>query len=67
MTKGTVKYFNEHRGWGIISVDNADDLYVHHSRIEMEGFKTLRPGQQVTVEVAPGEPRSEARSVRPVS
>lgn len=48
MSKGKVKYFNQSKGWGIIAgEDVAQDVYVHHTSIDMEGFKTLREGQEV--------------------
>ncbi len=52
MCKGTVKYFNEHRGWGIIgSLESEQDVYVHHTAINMEGFRTLKEGQMVKYDV----------------
>ena len=53
MTKGKVKYFNEHKGWGIIADPvSQQDVYVHYTAINMEGYKTLRAGQEVTFDVA---------------
>lgn len=51
MPKGTVKWFNDTKGYGFIAQDNGDDVFVHFSSIEMEGFKTLAEGQQVEFEV----------------
>lgn len=52
MCRGTVKYFNEHRGWGIIGSQETDqDVYVHHTAINMEGFRTLKEGQQVQYDI----------------
>ncbi|RME31703.1 MAG: cold shock domain-containing protein [Candidatus Zixiibacteriota bacterium] len=52
MSKGKVKYFNEYKGWGIISSEDMNqDVYVHHSAINMDGYRTLREGQEVLYEV----------------
>jgi CspA family cold shock protein len=52
MIKGKVKYFNEHKGWGIIGDSKSErDIYVHYTAINMEGFKTLKAGQEVTFDV----------------
>ena len=48
MCKGTVKYFNEYRGWGIIeNIGSDQDVYVHHTAINMDGYRTLKQGQDV--------------------
>ncbi|HOP07337.1 MAG TPA: cold shock domain-containing protein [candidate division Zixibacteria bacterium] len=48
MSKGKVKYFNDLRGWGFISPEERDqDVYVHYTAINMDGYKTLREGQEV--------------------
>ncbi|MDP6117165.1 MAG: cold-shock protein, partial [Planctomycetota bacterium] len=49
---GTVKWFNEFKGYGFIEQPNGVDIFVHHSAIRGEGFKTLREGQQVEYEIA---------------
>jgi CspA family cold shock protein len=51
MAKGTVKWFNDTKGYGFIAQENGDDVFVHFSSIEMEGFKTLAEGQPVEFEV----------------
>ncbi len=52
MSKGKVKYFNDLKGWGFIAGEKTDEnVYVHHSEILMDGFKTLREGQDVLFEV----------------
>jgi CspA family cold shock protein len=52
LTKGTVKYFNDLRGWGIIGNASLDqDVYVHYTAINMDGFKTLKEGQDVLFEL----------------
>lgn len=53
MSKGRVKYFNEHKGWGIIANAEKDqDVYVHYTAIKMDGYKTLKEGQEVFYEMA---------------
>ena len=59
MAKGTVKWFNNSKGYGFISRESGPDLFVHHSEIQGEGFKTLAEGQEVEFEVTNG-PKGEA-------
>ena len=47
MTKGTVKWFNDKKGFGFLSREEGDDVFVHHTSIQGDGFKTLNEGQQV--------------------
>ena len=54
MSKGTVKWFNESKGFGFISRDDGDDVFVHHTAITGNGFKTLAEGQEVTFDVDKG-------------
>jgi cold shock protein len=51
MTKGTVKWFNESKGFGFIARDDGDDVFVHHTSISGSGFKSLAEGQAVTFDV----------------
>ena len=51
MAKGTVKWFNDKKGFGFLSREDGDDVFVHHSAIQGEGFKTLKEGQEVEFEV----------------
>jgi CspA family cold shock protein len=51
MAKGTVKWFNESKGFGFISREDGDDLFVHHTAIQGSGFKTLSEGQAVSFDV----------------
>ncbi|MDH3293692.1 MAG: cold-shock protein [Acidimicrobiia bacterium] len=64
MPTGTVKFFNAEKGFGFISRDGADDVFVHFSNIVGEGYKTLDEGQQVEFDVAPGRKGEEAKNVR---
>ena len=55
MPKGKVKWFNENKGYGFIEQDNGEDVFVHYSVIEMEGFKTLAEGTEVEFEFTNGD------------
>ena len=60
MINGTVKWFNAEKGYGFISNDEGgDDIFVHFSAIQSEGFKTLKEGQKVTFDVEPDPKNSE--------
>ncbi len=65
MARGTVKWFNETKGFGFISLeDGSNDLFVHQSAIDMDGFRTLAEGQQVEFEVVEGAKGPAAEKVR---
>ncbi|NOX37647.1 MAG: cold-shock protein [Calditrichaeota bacterium] len=56
MPTGKVKWFNDNKGWGFIEPDEGgDDVFVHYSAIQEEGYKTLREGQRVEYELRPGK------------
>ena len=55
MASGTVKWFNPDKGYGFIAREDGDDLFVHYSEIDMEGFKTLAEGQAVEFEITEGQ------------
>ena len=63
MKQGTVKWFNAEKGFGFIEVENEDDVFVHFSAIEGEGFKSLDEGQQVEFEVVEGNRGPQAANV----
>lgn len=63
---GTVKWFNDKKGFGFITPeDGGDDLFVHHSNIAVEGYRTLKEGQKVEFEAAQGRKGPEATNVKP--
>ena len=59
-----MKFFNSEKGYGFISRDDGDDVFVHFSNIEGSGFRTLEEGQNVEFEVGPGRKGDEALNVR---
>ncbi len=63
MVQGTVKWFNDQKGYGFISVEGGEDLFVHHSSILGDGFKTLLEGETVEFEAAPGKKGQQAINV----
>ncbi|RQD67935.1 MAG: cold-shock protein [Tindallia sp. MSAO_Bac2] len=66
MEKGTVKWFNAEKGYGFISRENGEDVFVHFSAITMDGFKTLDEGQEVEFEIVEGEKGPQATNVSKV-
>ena len=66
MPTGTVKFFNAEKGFGFISREGADDVFVHFSNIVGEGYRTLDEGQHVEFDVAPGRKGEEAKNVRAI-
>lgn len=64
MPTGTVKFFNAEKGFGFITREGADDVFVHFSNIVGEGYKTLDEGQAVEFDIAPGRKGDEAKNVR---
>lgn len=63
MVTGTVKWFNGEKGFGFISVEGQNDVFVHFSAIQGEGFKTLEEGQKVTFEIEEGARGPQAKNV----
>ena len=66
MEQGTVKWFNDAKGFGFISRANGDDVFVHHSAIKSEGFRSLAEGQAVQFDVVKGPKGWQAENVQPV-
>ncbi|MBC5637027.1 MULTISPECIES: cold-shock protein [Ornithinibacillus] len=63
MENGVVKWFNAEKGYGFISVEGGNDVFVHYSAIQGEGFKTLEEGQEVSFEIVEGERGPQAANV----
>jgi CspA family cold shock protein len=66
LATGTVKFFNAEKGFGFISREGGDDVFVHFSAIQGTGYKTLEEGQRVEFDIGPGRKGDEAQNVRPV-
>jgi len=64
VANGIVKWFDEKKGYGFITIEGGKDAFVHHSNIEGTGFKTLQEGQRVTCEVTQGTKGPQAEKVR---
>ena len=67
MATGTVKWFNDSKGFGFITPDGGgEDLFCHHTAIQTEGFRSLQEGQKVEFDVARGPKGLQAQNVRPL-
>ena len=66
MAKGSVKWFNDQKGFGFIAQEGGADVFVHFSAIQGEGFKTLAEGQEVEFEVVEGPKGLQAANVQPL-
>ncbi|MFC1624637.1 cold-shock protein [Candidatus Omnitrophota bacterium] len=63
MAKGTVKWFNDQKGFGFITPEDGPDVFVHHTAIQSDGFKTLAEGQAVEFEITKGPKGNQAQNV----
>jgi len=63
MVKGTVKWFSNQKGYGFITPENGSDVFVHHTAIQGEGYKTLEEGQKVEFEIEKGPKGEQATNV----
>ena len=66
MNTGTVKWFNAEKGYGFISDEQGNDVFVHYSSIQADGFKTLEEGQKVTFDITEGARGPQAANVKVV-
>jgi CspA family cold shock protein len=66
LATGTVKFFNAEKGYGFISREQGDDVFVHYSSIQGGGYRSLDEGQRVEFDVAPGRKGEEAQNVRAI-
>ena len=64
MAEGSVKWFNDSKGFGFIQQDDGPDVFVHFSAIAMEGFKTLQEGDRVTFDIVEGQKGPQAANVQ---
>ena len=64
MAQGTVKWFNDSKGYGFISQEGGEDVFVHHTAIQMDGFRSLAEGDRVEFEVVKGPKGLQAQNVR---
>jgi len=63
MVQGTVKWFSNQKGYGFITPESGKDVFVHHSEIQGDGYKTLQEGQAVQFEIAEGPKGEQAKNV----
>lgn len=66
MAQGTVKWFNADKGYGFIAVDDGNDVFVHYSAIQMDGYRSLEQGQRVEFEITQSDRGPQAEAVRAV-
>jgi cold shock protein len=66
MTVGTVKWFNADKGYGFISPESGEDVFVHFSAIQADGYRSLEEGQAVEFDITQGPKGPQAANVRPV-
>lgn len=67
MVQGTVKWFNSEKGYGFIAQTDGEDVFVHHSAIQMNGYRSLEEGQSVEFELTEGPKGLQAVEVRPAT
>ncbi|MGR3174541.1 MAG: cold-shock protein [Candidatus Scalindua sp.] len=63
MPTGTVKWFNDKKGFGFISIEGGEDIFVHHTAIQSDGFRTLEEGDNVEFEIVKGDKGDKAEKV----
>ncbi len=67
LAEGTVKWFSNEKGYGFIAREGAEDVFVHHSQVNMEGYRSLTEGQRVEFEVEQGDKGLQAKNVQPIA
>jgi cold shock protein len=67
LAQGTVKWFSNEKGYGFIQRDEGDDVFVHHTAVQMEGYRSLTEGQRVEFEVVQGDKGLQASNVQPIA
>ncbi len=66
MPTGTVKWFNDKKGFGFISLEGGEDIFVHHTAIQSDGFRSLEEGDNVEFEIVQGDKGNKAENVKRV-
>ena len=66
MPTGTVKWFNDKKGFGFISIEGGEDIFVHHTAIQSDGFRTLEEGDNVEFEIVKGDKGDKAEQVKKI-
>jgi CspA family cold shock protein len=66
LAQGTVKWFSNEKGFGFITREDGDDVFVHHTAIQSEGYRSLTEGQKVEFEVVQGDKGLQASNVNPI-
>lgn len=66
MAQGTVKWFSNEKGYGFITMDGGEDVFVHYTEIAGDGYRTLTDGQRVEFEIVEGQKGKQASKVRPI-
>ncbi|NLL74350.1 MAG: cold-shock protein [Erysipelothrix sp.] len=66
MSTGKVKFFNAEKGYGFITIDGGQDVFVHYSAIEADGYKSLEEGQEVSFDIVEGPRGEQAANVRAI-
>jgi cold shock protein len=66
LAQGTVKWFSNEKGFGFITREDGDDVFVHHTAIQSEGYRSLAEGQKVEFEVVQGDKGLQASNVQPI-
>jgi CspA family cold shock protein len=66
VAQGTVKWFSNEKGYGFITLDEGDDVFVHYTEIQSDGYKSLTDGQRVEFDIVEGRKGKQASNVKPI-